>query len=57
MHLAMRNASYESPYPEDKFKGKVVTNNFVVIAPVFVLLCDCKIILKYKYIKDEGGNR
>lgn len=55
MHSSMRNASYESPYLEDKFKGKVVTNNFAVIASAFALLCDCKIIRKYKYIKDGGG--
>lgn len=55
MHLSMRNASYESPYLEDKFRGKMATNNFAVIAPVFALLCYCKIILKYKCIKDGGG--
>lgn len=55
MHLSMRNASCESPYLEDEFKDKVVTKNFSVIGPVFALLCDHKIILKYKYIKDGGG--
>lgn len=55
MHSFMRNASYKSPYLEDKFKGKVVTNNFAVIALAFALLCDCKIILKNKCLKDGGG--
>lgn len=43
MHFSMRSASYESFCLEDKFKGKAVT-----IAPAFVLLGDCKTILKYK---------
>jgi len=55
MHLSVRSASYESPYLEDKFKGKVVTNIFAIIASAFALLYDCKIILKYKYIRDGGG--
>lgn len=53
----MRNASCESPYVEEKFKNKVVTNNLAVIAPGFSLLYGCKVILKYKYIKDRGRGK
>lgn len=54
MHLPVRNANCESPYLEEKFKGKVVTNNFAVIASAYSLLCGGKVILKYKYIKGWG---